>query len=163
MTEVRRHAARGRTPRVRTGTVSGEDLVDVELRLLAADGGLLVLAREHLADQAEREELEPDHDEEYTERQQRPLADRMAERLDDGQIDKDREPDHAEDETESAEQVQRPVPVAPDERDGEEVQEPADVALDPVTRAPVLTGAMVDGQLGHAEAAVLRQYGDEPV
>src|SRR6266516_6644875 len=33
--------------------VSGQDLVDVEFRLLTADCGFLVLAREHLADQAE--------------------------------------------------------------------------------------------------------------
>jgi hypothetical protein len=94
-------------------TVSGQDLVDVEFRLLTADRGLLVLAREHLADQAEREELEADDDQEHAERQQRALADRVAESLDDGQVDEDRDSEQAEDETESAEQVQRPVPVAP--------------------------------------------------
>ena len=95
----------------------------MEFRLLTADRGLLVLAREHLADQAEREELEADDDQEHAERQQRALADRVAESLDDGQVDEDRGSEQAEDETESAEQVQRPVPVAADEGDRQQIQE----------------------------------------
>src|SRR5438046_3147588 len=136
-------------------TVSGQDLVDVEFRLLAADRSLLVLAREHLADQAEREELEADDDQEHAERQQRALADRVAESLDDGQVDEDRDSEQAEDETESAEQMQRPVPVAADEGNGQQIQESADVALDAVARATVLARAVVDGQLGDPKAWVL--------
>ncbi len=117
----------------------------MEFRLLPADGSLFVLAREHLADQAEREELEADHDQEHAEREQRPVADRMAQSFHDRQVDEDREPDQAEDETKSAEQVQRPVAVAADERDREEIQEPAKVTLDPVAGASMLAGAMVDG------------------
>src|SRR5437763_1878575 len=97
------------------GLASGKNLVDVELGLLAAAGGLLVLARQHLADQSEREELETDHDQQDAEREQRPLADRVAERLDDGQVGEDHEPDQAEHEAEPAEEVERPVPVAADE------------------------------------------------
>jgi len=87
-------------------TVSGQDLVDVEFRLLTANGGLLVLAREHLADQAEREELEADDDQEHAERQQRALADRVAESLDDGQVDEDCDSEQTEDEAE-----ERPIGV----------------------------------------------------
>ena len=65
----------------------------MDFRLLPAAGALFVLAREHLADQTEREELEANHDQEHAEREQWPLADRMAERLDDRQIDQDRESD----------------------------------------------------------------------
>ena len=95
--------------------VSGEDLVDVQLGLLAAAGGFLVLARQHLADQAEREELETDYHQQHAEREQRPLADRVAERFDDGEVNEDRESDQAEDQPEAAEEVQRPVSVAADE------------------------------------------------
>src|SRR6266446_7319513 len=45
-------------PRACSPPVSGQDLVDVEFRLVPAADALFVLAREHLADQAEREELE---------------------------------------------------------------------------------------------------------
>src|SRR5207244_6191201 len=138
-------------------------LLAVEFRLLPAADPRFVLAREHLADQAEREELEADHDQVHPEREQRPLADRVAERLDDCQVDEDRESDQAQDETESAEQVQRPVLVAANERDRQQIQEPADVALEAVARTTVLAWAMVDGQLGDPEAAVLREHRDEPM
>ena len=55
------------------------------------------------------------------------------------------------------------MPVAAHERDGEQVEEAADVALHPVARAAVLARPVVDGQLRDAEAAVVREHGDEPV
>ena len=45
----------------------------------------------------------------------------------------------------SAEEVKRAVPVAAHERDGQQVEEAAEVALEPVARAAVLARAMVDG------------------
>ena len=121
------------------------------------------MARDHLADQAEREELHSDHDEQHAEQEQRPCADRVAESLEHGEVDEDRRPDEAEHEPEPAEEVQRPMAVAADERDGQEVEEPAQVALDAVARAAVLARAVVDGQLGDAVAAVVREHRDEAV
>ena len=122
-------------------------------RVLARERPLLVVARDHLADQAEREELHPDDDEQHAEREQRALPDRVAGDLDDRQVGEDDEADDAEQEPEPAEQVQRPVPVAAHERDGEQVEEAAQVALEPVARAAVLSRPVVDRQLGDAEAA----------
>ena len=120
----------------------------MQLGPLARARALLVLARDQLADQAEREELEPDDDEQHAEDQQRALADRVAQQLVDRQVDEHAEADRAEGEPEPAEEVQRPVAVAADERDRQQVEEAADVPLDPVARAAVLARAVVDGQLG---------------
>ena len=57
-----------------------EDFLDVHVALLARERALLVVARDHLADQPEREELHPDDDEQHAERQQRALPDRVPER-----------------------------------------------------------------------------------
>src|SRR5205085_10913069 len=111
--------------RCRTGGPSGQDLVHEPVGALALGHPLLVVARDHLADQAEREELEADDDEEHAQREQRPPADRVAAELQDRQVDEDPEPDRAEREPEPAEEVERPVPVAADERDGQEVEEAA--------------------------------------
>ncbi len=59
--------------------------------------------------------------------------------------------------------MQRAVPVAADEGHGQEVEEPAQVALEAVARAAVLARPVVDGKLGDAEAAVVREHGDEAV
>jgi hypothetical protein len=48
---------------------SGEDFVDELLGAVAFLRTLLVVARDHLADQPEREELHPDHDEQDAEQQ----------------------------------------------------------------------------------------------
>ena len=61
------------------------------------------MARDHLADQAEREELEADDDEQDAQGQQRPLADRLAGRLEHRQIDEDSRSQQAQDEPEAAE------------------------------------------------------------
>ena len=95
-------------------------------------------------------------DEQHAQGQQRALADRVAERLEDGQVDEDRGPEDAEDEAEPAEEVQRAVAVAAHERDREQIEEAAQVALEPVPGAAVLPRAVVDRQLGDAEAAVVR-------
>ena len=60
---------------------AGQDFVDHRLRPRALVGALLVLARDHLADQPEREKLDADDDEQHAEDQQRPAADRVALRL----------------------------------------------------------------------------------
>jgi hypothetical protein len=122
-----------------------------------------VVTRDHLAQQPEGEELHTDDDQEHAEREQGALADRVAGRLEHGQVDQDRRPDDAEEEPEPAEEMERPMPVAAHERHGQQVEEPAKVALDSISRASVSAGAMVDGQLGDAEAAVVRQNRDEAV
>ena len=106
------------------------------------------MARDQLGDQAEREELDPDDDEQHAEDQQRPAADRVADDLHDGQVDQDPGAAEREREAEASEQVERPVAVAADERHGEQVEEPAHVALEPVPRAAVLARPVVDRQLG---------------
>ena len=73
---------------------------------------------------------------------------------------KPKKPEH---EAEAAEQVQRPVAVATDERDGQQVEEAAHVALDAVARAAVLARPVVDRQLGDPVAAVVREHRDEAV
>src|SRR5205814_2289590 len=149
--------------RCRSRRPSGEDLVDEELRSLALRRALLVVARDHLADQAEREELHPDDDEQDPEREQRPLADRVARRLHDREVDEDRDSREPEQEAETAEEVERALPVPADERDGQEVEEAAQVALDAVARAAMLPRPVVDAELRDAEAAVVRKHGDEAV
>src|SRR5919197_2745722 len=121
------------------------------------------MARDHLADQAEREELHPDHEQEDAEHEQGAVADRVAERLEHGEVDEDRNPERAEDEAEPAEQMQRAVAVAPDERHRQQVEEAAQVALDAVARPAVLARAVVDRELSDAEAAVVREHRDEAV
>ena len=79
------------------------------------------------------------------------------------QVQEHSEADRPEREPEPAEKVQRPVAVAADERDGQQVEEAADVALDPVTRTAVLARTVVDRQLGDAVAPVVREHRDEAV
>ena len=122
-----------------------------------------MVARDHLADQPKREELHADHQQQDAEHQQRPVPDRMAERFQNGQVDEDRRPEHAEDQPEPTEQMQRAVAVAADERDRQQIEEAAQVTLHPVTRAAVFARAVVDRQLGDAEAAVVGQHRDEAV
>ena len=55
-----------------------EDFVHDRLCPRPLVGALLVQARDHLADQPEREELDADDDEQDAEDQQRPVADRVA-------------------------------------------------------------------------------------
>ena len=49
----------------------------MHVTLLARDRALLVVARDHLADQPEREELHADDDEQHAEREQGALSDRV--------------------------------------------------------------------------------------
>src|SRR2546423_13501414 len=84
-----------------------EDFVDEQLGALALLRALLVMARDHLADETEGEELHADDEEKDAEHQQRSLSDRMAERFEDGQVDEDRGPDRAEHEAERTGEVQR--------------------------------------------------------
>ena len=134
--------ARSRGPsRVAARTSSTTSLAPASLRRRHAPR----VARDHLADQPEREQLDADDDEQDAEDQQRPAADRVALRLQrrSGRAGTPcRRPTSSE--PEPAEQVQRPVPVAADERDGEQVEEAAQVALEPVARAAVLARPVVD-------------------
>src|SRR5215212_4643084 len=59
--------------------------------------------------------------------------------------------------------MQWPVAVAADEGHGQQIEEAAHVTLDAVAGASVLARAVVDGQLGDAVAAVVREYRYEPV
>jgi hypothetical protein len=115
-----------------------ENLLDELLGARSLADAFLVLARDELGDQAEREDLEPDDDEQDAEDQQRPLADRGAADLDRGQVEERRDPGQGQEQAEPAEEVQRPVPVPADERDREEVEEAPQVALEAVARAAVL-------------------------
>jgi molybdopterin molybdotransferase len=133
----------------------------VQALLLADARPLLVLARHHLAEQSEREELEADDDEQYAEEEQRAMPDRLTRGLQNGQVGEDDEADGAEQEAESSEQVQRPVPVPPDERHGEEVEEAAQVTLTAVAGSAVRSRAMLDGQLRDPVAAVVREHRQE--
>ena len=54
---------------------------------------LLVVARDQLRQQAEREELDPDDDEQDAEGEQRPVADRLPGHLEHGQVGEDRDAD----------------------------------------------------------------------
>ena len=97
----------------------------MQLHPLPLSGPLLVLARDQLADQAEREELEPHDHQQHPEDQQRPLSDRISLELEHGQVEEHSEAGHAEQQPEPAEEVQRAVAVTPDERDREQIEEPA--------------------------------------
>ena len=57
-----------------------------------------MLARDELGEQPEREELDPDHDEQHAEEQQRPLPDRLSAELLDREVDEDPGPQRAEQE-----------------------------------------------------------------
>src|SRR4029453_13102882 len=95
---------------------SGQDLVDVRIGARTLAPPLLVLARQELADQPQREELHPDDHEQDAERQQGPVADRLAGDLERGQVDEDRRADKSEHEPEAAKEVERAVLVAAHER-----------------------------------------------
>ena len=69
----------------------------------------------------------------------------------------------AEQEPDAAEQMQWPVPIPAHERDREQVEESAHVALDPVVRAAVLARPVIDGQLGDAVATVVGEDRDVAV
>src|SRR5919199_1432294 len=69
-----------------------------------------------------------------------------------------RGPARSKPEPESSEKVERPVAVAADERDRQEVEEAPEVPLDAVPRAPVLARTVVDGQLGDAVSAVVGEH-----
>ena len=121
--------------------LSGEDLVDVELRPLTCPGALLVLARDQLADQAEGEELQAHDDEEHPEDQQRALSDCVAVDLERCQVSEHRDAENSEQQAEPAEQMKRPVAVPTDEGDSQQVEEASEVALDAVSRAPRATSS----------------------
>src|SRR3954462_4331134 len=122
-----------------------------------------MLACEHLADQPEREELNPDDDEKDAEHQERPAADSGALCLDDRQIEKDRAPGECGHEADAPEEMERPVPVAAHEDDGQEIERGTKVPLDPEPRLPVGTRPVVDGHLGHAEPEMVREHRHEAV
>ena len=73
----------------------------MQLVATALERAFLVVRRDHLADQPEREELHPDDNEQHAERQQRPMPDRATAQPEDRQVDADQEPDPAEGEPES--------------------------------------------------------------
>src|SRR5262249_59858739 len=107
-----------------------QDLLDPELAAPALVRPLLVMADDHLAQQAEGEELDPDDDEQHAEDEQRALADRSARDLDAREVDEDPCSAQPEQEAKPAEEVERTVAVPAQERDGKQVEESAHVALD---------------------------------
>src|SRR5205807_9172533 len=124
---------------------SEQHFVDEQLRAIALACALLVMARDHFADQSEGEELHPDDDEEDAECEERSSADCVTEHLVDGQVDEDSDADRRQSEAESSEKVQRSVAVTADEGDRQQIEEAAQVTLEPVSRAAVLARTMVDG------------------
>ena len=117
-----------------------------------AAAAFLVVARDELADEAERDELHADDDEQNTERQERSVPDRLARQLEDSQVAEQERPDRSQREAEAAEEVQGPVPVAAHEGDRKQVEEAAHIALHPVPGATVLSRPVVDGKLRDPEA-----------
>jgi len=79
--------------------------------------------------------------------------DRLPGQLQHRQVDEHQRSDRPVQEADPAEEMERPVPVAAHEGDGEQIEEAAHVTLHPVARAPVLALAVIDGELGDAEAA----------
>src|SRR5262249_11210692 len=108
-------------------------------------------------------ELQSDHEQQHAQQQQGAVADGVSECLQHRQVDEDRRSERTEDEAEPPEEMQRAMAVAADERHGQEVEEPPQVALDAITRTAVLTGTAIDGELRDAEAAVVREHWNEPV
>src|SRR5918999_2477561 len=91
------------------------------------------------------------------------MADRLARRLQHGEVDEDTQADDAEQKAETAEQVERSVPVAPDERHRQQVEKPPEVALRAVARASLRAGAVIDRDFSDAKASVVREHRQEAV
>ena len=140
-----------------------DDALDLKLAA-ARPAHVLTSRRHHLAEEAEREQLDPDHDQQHAEQQQRPPADRLAaEDLDRGQVGGYHDADQHQHQADAAEQVQRPVLVAPDEQHGEQVEQPAPVARAPVARDAVPPRPVVDRQLRDPPATLVGQQRDVAV
>ena len=77
-----------------------------ELDPLSLVDPLLVLGRDQLGDQPERDELDADHDEQHAERQKRPRTDPLTPDLQHGQVQEEDEADCTHEQAEAAEEVQ---------------------------------------------------------
>src|SRR3990172_8583801 len=140
-----------------------EHLVDETVGPAPLAAPFLVVARDQLGEEPQRKELHADDDEQHAEREERAVADRLAADLEHGEVDEDAGAEGEQQEAEPAEQVEGAVPVSAHERDGQQVEEAAYVALDPVARATVLARAVIDRELCDPEAAVVREHWDVAV
>ena len=122
-----------------------------------------MLARDELAQEPQREELDSDDHEQDSERQQRPLADCLAAQLEHCQVDEHREAEHRRDESDSPEEVQWPMAVAPHEGHRQEVEEAFGETGPAVLGAAVFAGAMVDDHLADTEPTAGRKHRHEAV
>src|SRR5437879_11607709 len=96
-----------------------------------------MLAREHLSDEPEREELDADDHEQDAEQQKGSLADPRTAYLHGREVQQDPEAGGAERQPDPAEKVQGSIAVATHEGHREQIEEAADVALGPEPRLAV--------------------------
>src|SRR4051812_47546125 len=96
-----------------------------------------MVARQHLPDQPEREELNADDDQQDAEHQERPPTDRRAAQLENRQVKQDRRAGAPEQHPDAAEEVERAVAVAAKVGNGQEIEETAGIALDAVSRLSI--------------------------
>ena len=125
---------------------------------------LLVLRRNELREQSERDELDARRRSRSTPRMSSgrvpmPCAPEPEHR----EVEQDDEADGAHEQADPAEEVERAVSVAPHERHAEQVEEAAQVALGAVPRPSVLARAVVHGDLGDAIPLIRGEHRDEAV
>src|SRR5207245_8413104 len=107
--------------------------------------------------------LDAEEDEEHGERQGRPVPDPVAEEPAADEPGEDRAARERERPADDAEEVERPLPVAREEEDGERVEEARGVAAHAVARAAGAPRRVRHVDLGDREAARAREDGDEAV
>ena len=126
--------------------------------------GPRALALDEFAKEPDRDELEGGHDQEHSEHQKRPVADRAeSEDPENAKIGEDGSPGEAEDRSGGAEDMQRPCRETRVEHDAEEVEGPLEETVEAVFRTAELPRMMVDGDFADPVAAPVKQDRNEPV
>src|SRR5687768_1809730 len=97
--------------------LAANDFLDHPRDTLAFVHPLLVLRRDELGEQSERDELDADDLEEYAEEEQRARTDALPPEPEHREVEQDDEADGAHEQPDPAEEVERAVPVTPHERD----------------------------------------------
>src|SRR5690606_32238685 len=106
------------------------------------------VVRDHLAEQTEDDELRADDDEQHAERQQRPMADRLAEHeLGERQIGVDQKAQPEGNDTDQAKQMQRSARVLRQEQHRQQIEEAAEEARRAELRMAVTPRTMWHGHL----------------
>src|SRR5438552_3660514 len=118
-----------------------------------------MVARQHLPDQPEREELNAADDQQDAEHREGPRTDRRAAQLEDRQVEQDRRAGAPEQHPDAAEEMERALAVAAKVGNGQEIEETAGIPLDAVARPSVEARPVVHGNLGGSKAEVMREHG----